>query len=89
MAKKYRLYSSGQTVEVENADGTEGFLLQGLGGKMWFRIYDKDRNFKDYPIRHHDMKIKIIDSGVYFYRTEDGKAYLDYSPSALGYEENE
>jgi len=53
-----------------------------------FRIYEYDENgkhkrnekggtiFKDYKIRHHDLKIKLLDG--HFIETDDGKYYLDY-----------
>jgi len=89
MMKKYKTFS-GKTVMVEavDANGTEGFLLYDLR-HFWFRIYNEDHSFKDYKIHHHDMKIKIIDTGACFYSTEDGETYLDHSPAALGYKEEE
>ena len=52
-----------------------------------FRIYERNEDgthklnekgrpiFKDYKIRHHDLKIKLLDGQ--FYETEEGN-FLDY-----------
>jgi hypothetical protein len=52
-----------------------------------FRIYEYDENgkhkrdekgctiFKDYDIRHHDLKIKLLDG--HFYETDEGN-FIDY-----------
>ncbi len=89
--KKYKT-RSGKIVEVRSADGVEGCLLNVEGfigaNDVTFRIYNEDKSFTDYPIRHADPKIKFIDSGIYFY--SDGRnTWLDHSPDALGLEEIE
>jgi len=87
MKKKYKTFGGKTLVaEVTDAKGVEGFLLYDFN-HFWFRIYNDDYSFNDYKILHHDMKIKIIDSGTSFYETEDGEKYIDHSPKALGYKE--
>jgi hypothetical protein len=88
--EKYKL-RDGRVVEIETADGSKGFLLQGPSGRMFFRIYDSadKRKFRDFPIAHFDMQIEIQDNGAYFYYDDKGKMWLDYSPAALGLEKDE
>lgn len=63
---------------ITNANGTKGFLINVLG-KIMFRVYDENHNFKDYNIFHHDLEVTITDRDAAFY--EDGqKLYLDYAP---------
>ncbi len=65
----------------ESAKDVEGFLLYNqFTEKFWFRRYadepDGRKTFKDYEIRHYDIKVKIIDGGAFF---EDGETrYIDY-----------
>jgi hypothetical protein len=73
------------------AEGTEGVILiyQDLDAKcqVVFRIYEKGEDglpkkdekghviFKDYNVRHHDVKVKLLNG--YFYETDKGN-FLDY-----------
>ena len=61
-------------------------IVECSGTIVTFRIYEhnedgtvkKNENgaiFKDYEIRHHDLKIKLLDG--YFYETEEGN-FIDY-----------
>ena len=67
------------------AQGERGFLIRGMNGIIWFRQYDKDHNFVDYDITHHDCEIEIVDSSAELIRNERGD-YLDYTKEALGIE---
>ena len=87
MKKRVKL-RNGKMAEAESADGVKGFLLSD-NEHTWFRIYDENHNFKDYALYHHDLEIQITDQHAYFYVTEDGRTYLDYSPEALGYEDEQ
>ena len=49
-----------------------------------FRIYDKDHNFTDYDLFHHDLDITIEDDDAEFVENDEGKKYLDYSRQTLG-----
>ena len=61
------------------AKGTIGFIMRScVGDGHFFRVYDKDYNFKDYDILHHDLQVVIIEDAT-FYETERG-SYLDHSP---------
>lgn len=72
----------------KNADQTTGILIRGLEGDSWyFRIYGKNGDFKDFDIRHHDIRVKILDKSAEFIESEDGEEfYLDYSRDVLGHE---
>lgn len=75
----------------KSAAGTEGFLLiypDTEGNEIIvFRVYEYDENgkhkrnekggtiYKDYQIRHHDLKIKLLDG--HFVETEKGD-FIDY-----------
>ena len=90
MAKRKYKMRSGRIVETESAEGVEGCLLNAMGfvgrSDATFRIYNKDKSFTDYDIRHSDPSIKFVDSEIYFY--SDGRStWLDHSPATLGLEE--
>jgi len=90
--KKMTVYktSKGRSVKTISAAGTEGLLIRTLNGEVRFRVYydEEDKSkFIDYSISHNDMKIKISeDCDATFYYNEDGKAYIDHGPEALGLE---
>lgn len=66
------------------ANGEVGYLIYCHGtNEYMFRVYDAQHNFKDYDIRHCDMRIKIIDADAYFYEGP-GVCELDHSPATLG-----
>ena len=67
----------------QSANGVTGHLLQLFTGQTVFRVYDSNRNFVDYDLRHTDLCVKITDEDAYFYRDEYTDA-LDHSPAALG-----
>ena len=63
---------------VKPAKGTKGFIIRVGDGHM-FRVYDKNFDFVDYDITHHDLEVQILDSDASFYSNEFGN-YLDHSP---------
>ena len=48
-----------------------------------FRVYDDNRNFVDYDLRHSDLTVTITDADAFFYRDKDNDR-LDHSPATLG-----
>jgi hypothetical protein len=70
-------------VKIESADGREGYLIWCGGDRYVFRQYDVNHDFRDYDIRHCDMRIKIIDADAHFY-DHNGELTLDHSPATLG-----
>ena len=70
----------------KSADGEVGYLIWCGGDRYVFRIYDQDHNFKDYDIRHSDMRIKIIDTDAFLYE-KNGFLEVDHSPATLGIKE--
>ena len=59
---------------MQKAKGIKGYIIRGLDD-YWFRVYDKDHNFKDYKILHHDLAITIEDDDAVLY---DDVGILDY-----------
>ena len=76
----------GTTMKVESANGRVGCLIYCGDGQYRIRIYDpvKLSMFKDYDIAHCDLFFEINDEDAYIYETDDGKMYIDHSPSTLG-----
>ena len=70
-------------MESKTANGEVGYLIWCGGDRYVFRQYDANHDFKDYDIRHCDMRIKIIDADAHFYE-DNGKLTLDHSPATLG-----
>ena len=75
-----------KNLENQSANGVRGCLLFDVTGKAFFRVYDKDHNFKDYEIFHHDLFVTIDDKDAFFYESKD-RRILDHSPKTLGYED--
>jgi len=74
-----------------SAHHVKGYLLRGVDGQLFFRIYDPlDRSrYKDYYIDHHDLEVIINDnySSLFEYdkkkKEEEGMdGYISY-PSRL------
>jgi len=72
------------TVKITSADGLEGCLIWEGGNSYVFRVYAKDKTFKDYDIRHSDMVVVVRDADATLYEYEDGNCYIDHSPETLG-----
>ena len=70
-------------MKITPANGTKGMLIWCGGDKYVFRVYDKDRDFVDYDLRHSDMEIEIQESDAYFYEDGDYKC-VDHAPATLG-----
>ena len=65
-------------LKTKPAKGTIGFIMRdATDNKHFFRVYDKDHNFVDYDILHHDLQVVILEDDATFYETEN-KNYLDH-----------
>lgn len=77
-------------MEKRDASGVKGHLLvyPDVEGNtiVAFRIYEYDDHgkvkkrgvhavFKDYEIRHHDLKVMLLDGTLF---EDDGENYIDY-----------
>jgi hypothetical protein len=68
----------------KTANGVVGDLIYCHATKEhMFRVYDANHDFKDYDIRHNDLRVKIIDADAHFY-DHNGELTLDHSPATLG-----
>lgn len=64
----------------KSAKGVKGFLLYShFNKKYFFRVYKKDKTFKDYDLCAEDIEIEILDDCIVLI---NGK--LDYSNKVLG-----
>lgn len=70
-------------MQTSKANGVTGVLLV-FYGQVVFRVYDEHHNFVDYDLAHSDLKVTIDDEDAFFYRHEEGAAFLDHSPETLG-----
>ena len=70
-------------MQIESADGVEGYLIWCGGNRYVFRVYTAVHEFVDYDICHTDMRVVIRDLDAYFYTDETG-ACIDHSPATLG-----
>ena len=77
----------GKAAEVRSASGVEGVLCRTLDGDYFFRIYQKGQ-FRDFDLRHSDLKVRITDGDASFYEHEKFRL-LDHSPEVLGLEKIE
>src|SRR6516165_11919221 len=57
------------------AHHVKGFLLRGVDGQLFFRIYDPldRRKYKDYYIDHHDLEVIINDNYSSFFEYDEKK----------------
>lgn len=67
---------------MKSANNLKGHLLT-QDGILYFRVYDKNYEFTDYRVAHHDLSITITDPDAYVYESEDGPI-INYSPETLG-----
>jgi hypothetical protein len=67
----------------KKAEGTKGYILQGLNKDYFFRIYKEDGTFFDYDIHCEEIEIEILSGWVSLYESDD-KNILDWSSKALG-----
>lgn len=70
------------SVTEKPAIGARGMLIRGAGDDIWFRIYDRNGDFVDYEITHHDCEIVIIDPSASLFRNDAGD-FLDYSSESM------
>lgn len=65
--------------------GTKGVLMLA-DGEATFRVYNKDKSFKDYLIRHLDLSIILDDEDATLYSSKniDYDGVIDYSPETYG-----
>lgn len=66
-----------------SARGATGFILIGPLSTPVFRVYDKNKGFKDYDLAYADLEVKILSDDATFY-SSPGKKRLDYSRQTLG-----
>ena len=52
-------------------------IRESITNKFFFRVYNKDHNFIDYDILHHDLSITINEEDAQLYNTPKGN-YIDY-----------
>ena len=64
------------------AIGQRGFIIRGVAGEIFFRVYDAENNFVDYEITNHDCEIVIIDPDAALIRNEAGD-FLDYTDESM------
>mgnify|MGYP003339478920 CR=1 FL=1 len=74
-------------LKTKSAKGTIGFIMRNFGGGHFFRVYDKDHNFVDYDILHHDLQVVILEEDATFYET-DNRNYLDHEEYLVLNEKN-
>ncbi|HEU0203591.1 MAG TPA: hypothetical protein VFR86_24540 [Burkholderiaceae bacterium] len=68
------------------AAGIKGFLLRGVDGKYFFRVYRDAGEFIDYELRHDDLEVTVsVDALASFYEIGE-RRILDHSPEVLGLE---
>ena len=72
---------------IKPANGATGYLIWCGGDKYVFRVYDKEHNFVDYDILHHDLQVVILEDDATFYETEN-KNYLDHEEYLVLNEKN-
>jgi hypothetical protein len=70
-------------MNIKNAVGTRGFILDTIGGYV-FRVYHDKGGFTDYDLRHGDLEVTIVDEDAYFYPNDKEGGTLDYSPQTQG-----
>lgn len=73
-------------MKTKNANNVSGILCRSINGKYFLRVYnDGKTSFKDYDLKHSDLKITITDDDATFYENEDGtNLYLDHNKQTLG-----
>jgi hypothetical protein len=65
--------NSGSITE-ERAIGTRGFLIRGVTGEIWFRVYAPDKSF--------ECEVVIIDPDAALVRNSAGD-FLDYTTESM------
>jgi hypothetical protein len=81
---KQVIYGNQATIEAP-ASGVSGVLCRSIDSTYFFRIYNKDKTFTDYDLRHDDLKITIAaDALASFYQLANDERVLDHSSAVLG-----
>lgn len=70
-------------MKVKSANGVRGHLLDMFNGTYCFRVYNTDKTFTDYDLRHCDLTVIIDDADACFYSKDDNHR-LDHAPATLG-----
>lgn len=65
----------------KSMNGTKGVLLIN-DGEIVFRVYNFDKTFTDYELRHSDLQVIISDDDAYVWETPNGLC-IDHSPNTL------
>jgi hypothetical protein len=65
-------------IKSKPAKSQRGYLIRGLGDKIWFRQYNENFEFIDYDITHFDCEIEILESDAVLIESPEGN-YLDYN----------
>jgi len=73
-----------KSIKEREAKGTEGFLMNEVGDKPYFRVYKSNGEFVDYDIFHSDLQITVTDDDAFFKGEDIAEPYLDYSNKTLG-----
>ena len=63
-----------------------GVLFSDCNGGVFFRVYDKGKDFTDYNILCDGLDIEINDNDAYVYE-KNGELYIDHAPETLGIKE--
>lgn len=71
-------------VQVQPAGGVEGILCRTDGGEYFFRVYKPDGSFRDYDLRHDDLRVTIAPDEMASFYEVGQEGVLDHSPEALG-----
>lgn len=80
-----RVVYGGRELDAVPANGVGGVLLRSLDGRWCFRVTRRDGTFRDYRVRHDDLKVTIADDELAaFYATGGEEGILDHSPEVLG-----
>jgi hypothetical protein len=60
----------GKSIAATNsAAGVRGFLIKGIDGRFFFRVYAETGTFIDYELRHDDLEVTIsADALASFYK---------------------
>lgn len=91
ISKLARRIGTQSMIEKTTAAGVEGFLIYSpYEGKHLFRVYDENKEFKDYHICAEDVEIRILGNSISLYESDDDDSCgkLDYNSRVLGKKPN-
>jgi hypothetical protein len=82
--QKQVIYGNQKAIET-GAGGVSGVLCRSVDSTYFFRIYNDDKTFTDYDLRHDDLKITIAkDELASLYQLANDERVLDHSSLVLG-----